>query len=134
MNSKSSLKAKTFLVLSASLLLALSCSVSLAQSGSSSVRGIVSDPQGRSLGGAIVTLSNTEKNFSRTQTTGEDGGYVFSSIPPDTYQLAVEVTGFKKASITEIQALVDTPASIDVQLEVGDVSETVTVSGAGEAP
>jgi Carboxypeptidase regulatory-like domain len=134
MHRNSFLKAKWFLLLNAALFSVLAGGQLFAQSGSSSVRGIVSDPQGRSVTGATVTLFNTERNFSRTQTTGDEGSYIFSSIPPGTYQLTVEVTGFKKASVTDVQALVDTLANVDVALEVGNVSETVTVSGVGEAP
>src|SRR5688500_19927075 len=84
--------------------------------------------------GATVTLANDERNFSRTQTTSEDGGYLFSAVPPGTYHISVEVSGFKKASVTNLQAQVDTPSDVDVQLEVGNVSETVTVSSSAEAP
>src|SRR5688500_8164444 len=84
--------------------------------------------------GATVTLANDERNFSRTQPTSEDGGYLFSAVPPGTYHIEVEVSGFKKASVTNLQAQVDTPSDVNVQLEVGNVSETVTVSSSAEAP
>ena len=134
MKRESFLKTKVALILGACILLALFCSISLAQTGSSSLRGIVSDPQGRPIAGATVKLISEEKNISRSQTTSADGEYLFSAIPPATYRIEIEVKGFKKASITEIQAQVETPANIDAQLEVGDISETVSVSGSGEAP
>jgi Carboxypeptidase regulatory-like domain len=109
-------------------------SISLAQTGSSSVRGIVSDPQARPVAGATVTLTNVEKSYSRTQTTNDTGGYLFSTIPPGTYRLEVESKGFKRALIASVQALVSTPTDVDVQLELGSVSETVSISGGGEAP
>jgi hypothetical protein len=105
-----------------------------AQSGASSVRGTVVDQQERPLTGATVTLTNTDKNFSRTLTTNDSGGYLFTAVPPGTYRLEVESSGFKKASITEVVAQVDTPANFDVQLEVGNVSETVSVSAGADAP
>jgi hypothetical protein len=109
-------------------------SVALAQAGSSSVRGIVTDLQGRAISGANVSLINEQKNFSRTQTTTEGGTYVFTAVPPDMYRIEVEATGFKKSSVTQVQALVDTPSNIDVQLEVGNISETVSVTAGGDAP
>src|SRR5215470_1345151 len=75
------------------------CSVSLAQAGSSSVRGIVTDLQGRTVSGANVSLINEQRNFNRTQTTSENGSYIFTAVPPGTYRLEVEANGFKKASI-----------------------------------
>ena len=89
MNRKSFLKSQAFLLLNVCVLVVLFCGVSLGQAGSSSVRGIISDPQGRPLSGATVTLSNSERNFTRTQTTGDEGGYLFSSIPPGTYNVEV---------------------------------------------
>src|SRR5437868_9030437 len=123
------------LLLAASLLLLVSVISSFGQSGSSSVRGVVKDPQGNAVAGATVTLASSERNFTRTQTTNTDGGYLFKPIPPGTYRLEVEMKGFKKALIGSLQAQVDTPADIDVQLEVGSVSETVNITSAdAEAP
>jgi hypothetical protein len=116
------------------LLFMFFASFTFGQSGSSSVRGIVTDPQGSPVAGANVTLSSPERNFTRTQTSNTDGAYVFKPITPGTYHLAVEMTGFKRASIASVQAQVDTPTDLNVQLEVGNVSETVNITSAAEAP
>src|SRR5262245_20422229 len=81
----------------------------VAQTGQSSVRGVVNDPQGRPVAGATVTLTNDEKNFSRTQTTTENGSYLFTAVPPGSYNVTVESRGFKKATVTDVKALVETP-------------------------
>ena len=104
-----------------------------AQSGGSTVRGTVTDPQGNVVAGATVNLTNPEKNFSRTQSSNQDGVYVFTAIPPGTYKLDVEAPGFKTASASGLVALVDTPIVRDVQLEVGAVSETVNITSGSEA-
>ena len=109
-------------------------SVAFAQAGSSSLRGIVTDPQGRAVAGANVTLINEQKNFTRTQTTNEDGAYVFTAVPPGTYRLEVEAGNFKKAVVSEVHAQIDTPGTFDVKLEVGNVAETVSVVAGGDAP
>jgi hypothetical protein len=114
-----------------SLLLAGSA---FAQSGRSTVRGTVKDQQGNVVAGATVSLINEGKNFSRTQTTNEDGSYTFSAVPPDTYRVEVESGGFKRVSVAGVAALVDTPVDVDVQLEAGLATETVTVTAATEAP
>src|SRR5687767_11886584 len=96
------------------LIVILSFSVAVqAQTGLSSVRGLVTDPQGQAVAGATVNLTNTERNFTRTQTTNDEGAYIFSAVPPGTYRLEAESQGFKKA-VAEVRALVDTPNEVDI--------------------
>ncbi len=122
---------KIFVVLLTILLLS---SVASAQSGRSTVRGTVKDPQGNVIPGATLTLVSAERNFSRTQTTTQDGTYVFTAVPPGTYRLEVEASGFKKTAVSDIKAQVDTSVDTDVTVEVGAVSETVNVTAGGEVP
>jgi Carboxypeptidase regulatory-like domain len=134
MNTLSLSRKRVFVFFSALALALLTASIAFAQSGSSSVRGIVTDLQGRAVSGAQVTITDAQKNYTRTQTTNSDGAYVFTSIPPGTYRLDVEATGFKKASVSDLKALIDTPGTFDVQLEVGSISETVSVVAGADAP
>ncbi|MEW6210645.1 MAG: carboxypeptidase-like regulatory domain-containing protein [Acidobacteriota bacterium] len=99
-----------------------------AQTGKSSVRGSVLDSKGQAVAGATVTLTSIETNAARAQTTNDSGAFVFDLISPGAYRLEVEATGFKKSVLAEVRALVDKPTSIDIQLEVGNVTESVTVS------
>src|SRR6266540_3660808 len=128
------LSAKTGIFLGACLLSIVIFNTASGQSGSTSLRGIVSDQAGKPVAGATVTLTNAEKNFSRTQPTNDSGAYLFTAIPPGSYRIDVESGGFKKATVNDIHALVDTPGNLDVQLEVGAVTETVSVSASIEAP
>jgi hypothetical protein len=101
--------------------------------GTSQIKGTVTDPQGNVVTGATVTLSNPAKSFSRTQTTSDSGLFSFTLIPPDNYQLTIEAKGFKKSVVTDVNALIDKATEVPVTLEIGSVSESVTVStGAGE--
>src|SRR5882724_9866114 len=125
---------KTFMFVGLLSLALLMFNVSFAQSGSSSLRGTVTDLQGRPVAGATVTLGNAAKNFTRTQETTDSGSYSFSAVPPGTYRIEVEGKGFKKAAVSDVHALIDTPGNIDVQLEIGDISETVSVSAGIDAP
>jgi hypothetical protein len=108
--------------------------VAQAQSGRATVKGLVRDQQGNVVAGATVTLSDQNKNFTRTQTSNQDGAYVFSAIPPGTYKVEVEAAGFKKTVITDVQAAVDTTLDVDATMEVGQVTETVNVASGTEAP
>jgi hypothetical protein len=104
-----------------------------AQAGGTTIRGTVKDPQGNLVAGATVTITDPAKNFTRTQQTNDEGGYFFTAIPPGTYKLDVSAPGFKTASASGLEALVDTPSVRDVQLEIGAVSETVDVTSTAEA-
>lgn len=113
---------------SALLMMLMICGTVPAQSGKSSVRGTVLDPNSQVVAGAQVTLTSSETNSARTQTTNDKGVFVFDLISPGLYRIDVEVTGFKKSVLTGVAALVDKPTSVDIQLEIGNVSEAVTVS------
>ena len=116
------------------LLVLLVCSTAISQQGTGAVRGIVTDPQGNVIGGASVTLTNLGTSVSRTTTSSESGAYSFDFIQVGDYKLEVEAPGFKKAVVPDVHALVAKATPVDVQLEVGNVSESVTVAaGAGEA-
>jgi len=104
------------------------------QSATSTIRGVVRDPQGNVVAGATVTLINPSTNSSRTTTSSGDGVFTFEQVAVSDYRLEVEAKGFKKGVVTELHALVSKVTPVDVQLEIGNVSETVIVtSGAGEA-
>ena len=134
MKRQSLLTSRIAFTLSTVLALLAFSSIAFAQQGTSSVRGAVTDPQGNVIAGATVTLINPATTAARSTTTGDGGVYAFESVSPGDYRLEVEAKGFKKAAITNIHALVSKAPAVDVRLEIGNVSETVTVvSGAGEA-
>lgn len=127
------MKIRCLLQLTSLLVFIFAATTSFAQSGGTTVRGTVRDPQGNLVSGANVTLTDPARNFTRTQPTNDDGAFVFTAIPPGTYNLEVSAQGFKTATASGLVALVDTPTVRDVQLEIGAVSETVDVTSAAEA-
>ena len=110
------------------------CSNLIGQSGTSTLRGTVTNQQGEIVAGANVTIKSDSKNFTRTQISNADGQFVFTAIPPDSYNLTVEASGFKKSVISNVSAQVDSTQNLEVLLEVGQVSETVTITTENEAP
>ncbi len=132
MKRQMSLRGGAAAVMLYALLLSLFANSAFAQTGASTVRGTVLDQQGAIVAGATVTLTNPEKNFVRTQTSNESGGYVFTAVPPGTYRIEAEAQGFKKSVVNDVQALVDTPVEIDLKLEVGLGTETVNVAATAE--
>ncbi|HEY6216310.1 MAG TPA: carboxypeptidase-like regulatory domain-containing protein [Pyrinomonadaceae bacterium] len=115
------------------VLLCVAGMTAVGQTGTSAVRGTIVDPAGKVVSGATVTLTNTETNTARNQSTGDSGVYVFELVPPGPYRVEVEAPNFKKAVVTNVLALVAKPTEVNIQLEIGAVSETVTVAaGANE--
>ena len=102
-----------------------------AQTGTASLRGTVTDSSGATVSNAKVTLLNRERGFERTINSGTAGGYEFLQVPPGTYQLTVEMSGFQRHEQTGVQLLVDNPATVNVKLSVGAATETVEVSAEG---
>ena len=99
-----------------------------AQTGSSSVRGAVLDPQGQAIAGANVSLIAVETGTARTQTTNERGEFVFDLVQPGIYRIETEAAGFKKTIISDIRALVAKPTEVEVKMVVGEISDSVSVS------
>src|SRR5215213_2169377 len=115
-------------LLSALVILA-AASVSLAQGTSSTIRGTVKDPQGAVVRGATVTLIGGTRGDERKVTSGDEGGYTFTSVDPGPYTLKVETAGFK----TYQQSFTLSPSEtrgIDAELEIG-VTDEVTVVDEG---
>src|SRR5215813_197500 len=116
----------------ATIFLLLGISVAFAQTGTSRIIGRVFDTKQASIPGATVTVTNEATGFSQTQTTTDAGVFAFDSLPVGDYTLTVEQNGFKKFQRTANHLEVNTPLSIDVSMEVGQVSEVVTVQSGAE--
>ncbi len=119
-------------VLICALALAFSPATALAQADSTSANlsGVVRDPAGAVIPGATVTARNPATNDARTATTNDDGFYQLLQLTPGTYEVSVEAANFKKAVVPSITVTVGQRADLDVALEVGQITDVVTVSGA----
>ncbi len=99
-----------------------------AQGETGSVTGVVTDPQSGVVSGAEVTLTNLADNSKRTTTTNDSGRYVFASVGVGNYDVTVTKTGFKSYRATSQKVSVGSQLTLDVQLEVGALTETVVVT------
>lgn len=100
------------------------------QTGTTSISGRITDQQGQVVPGATVTITNTATGDARITVTNESGLYQMSALPPGPYRVTVELSGFRTARVENLELRVDLPSRTDVQLEVGSLTETVTVEAA----
>jgi hypothetical protein len=98
-----------------------------------SLRGTITDAQGAAVSGATVTLTNTDTNETLKSTSDDNGIYQFNALPSAPYRLSVEKTGFQTKVLEHVQIIPEQPNSLDVQLAVGEVRQSITVSGTTEA-
>ena len=97
------------------------------------ISGTVQDQSGAVVAGANVTAQNPATNFTRTTTSATNGSYRFDQLPVGTYTISTEAAGFKKSVTQQIALSVNDALTLDIKLEVGQVSEVVTVSEAPSA-
>jgi hypothetical protein len=95
----------------------------------SSLRGKVADAQGGALPGVTVVLKNAETAFTREVVTDETGSYSLLQVPPGTFTITAELPGFQTAS-AKIALQVNTPATLDLKMEIGGITESVQVEAA----
>jgi outer membrane receptor protein involved in Fe transport len=102
-----------------------------ASSSTAELRGQVLDPSGAALTGANVSVADLNKGAKRTTTSDDDGYFTFLNLPPSSYELVVEATGFA-SNATRIELTVGQQANVPIRLEVGTVSEVVSVIAGSE--
>jgi len=112
------------------LLLLLPTLVSAQSVITGGLTGIVTDPSGSIIAGAVVNLKNQSTSEVQSATTGTTGAYQFTLLKPGTYVLSVSQTGFKQVNET-VEVLLGQTALASVKLEVGATSETITVTEQG---
>ena len=97
-----------------------------------SVVGVVRDPQGAGVPGAIVEIVNKNTNLTRETVTSSDGSYSLVNVVPGPYDVKVSLTGFRAGLRSSVPVTVGQIARVDVILEVGSISETVTVASSSQ--
>src|SRR5882672_8701143 len=123
MRSRSLVASGTLLV----LLMSLGLSTAYAQYRGS-IQGVVTDPQGAVIPGATITLTDKQTNRALTATSHGSGIFNFNALPPSTYTVLAEKTGFKKKAIDNYSFIAEQANALNLQLDLGGTTETVTVS------
>jgi hypothetical protein len=107
---------------------ALTACAAWSQAVNATLLGSVTDATGATVPNAKVTATEANTNVSRTASTNESGNYSFPDLPPGTYNVTVELTGFKRETRRSVDIPVNTTARVDVQLTPGNVSESIEVN------
>ncbi len=112
------------------IFLLLGAVVTVAQETRGDISGTVTDPQGGLIGVATVTVTNVDTNVKTQVVTGANGFYLVPLLITGNYQIVAEAVGFKRLVRSGLSLRLGQHMEIDLTMEVGAVSESVTVSGA----
>jgi hypothetical protein len=102
---------------------------SIAQTETATISGHVTDSTGAVVRDASVELQNVQQGTTLTTTTNAAGIYVFATVPPGQYSVTVRKRGFKQVDLVDLVANVQDHVEQNFRLDVGSVSESVTVNG-----
>lgn len=102
--------------------------ISFAQTDAT-VSGTVTDPSGAHVAGAIVSAVNTGTGATTNAQSNESGIFVFPALPIGRYRFNAEKSGFRRASIPEVDLAVGAKLTVNISLEIGQTTETVEVQG-----
>ena len=114
-----------------SAILCFLTSSALAQFGAS-VQGTVTDKSGAVVSGANVTITEQASGVSHSAVTDSSGFYRINDLPPGVYRVDVQATTFKKSTQSDVIVSAEQPTPVNIAMDTGSASETVTVTGAQE--
>src|SRR5690349_7089615 len=106
----------------------LSCTAVVLHTQDASVTGIVTDSVNAVMPGVAIKIRNIDNNITRSVATNHEGNYTITNLPPGHYELTAEMPGFKIYRETAIVLEVGQSLRTDIQLVIGDVSESVHVT------
>jgi hypothetical protein len=110
--------------------LAASAPLSFGQTNTATLLGIVRDASGAVITGAQVKVTHVKTQVTRTTVTNASGAYEVPLLAVGVYTISAEQAGFKRSERTGVELLADQKVKIDFQLEVGEISDSVTVNAA----
>ena len=109
------------------LAICLGTSIATAQTATGVITGIVLDSTGAIIAGAKISLVDHETNQTREQVSNAAGLYEFRALPRGVYTMHAEMAGFKKQDIQNLQLTVAQTLTLDIKMELGQVTDSVTV-------
>jgi hypothetical protein len=124
------MRSRTAWLVVALMVTAVFATPAFAQIGQGRLAGTVTDAQGAVLPGVTVTATSPALIGTRTTVTEADGKYLFPALPSGSYKLSFDLQGFKKFERDNIQVVLGQTISQDAQMQIGALTENVTVTGA----
>ena len=100
----------------------------LAQYTTTSLSGTVLDPSGAPVAGAAITVEGMDNGLHQTGASGDAGNFSFPALQVGRYQISVEKPGFAKYIQTGLNLSIGQPASVQVNLQIGNISQQISVS------
>jgi len=93
-----------------------------------SIQGTVADPDGAVIPGATLTLTNRSTNETVARKSNSQGIFNFNALPADRFTLTIEKDGYTKKILSDLQLIPEQANSLNIQLELGVISQTITVN------
>ena len=103
--------------------------ITFGQSTFGSITGVIADPSGGAISGAAVTLTNLATNAKVSTKSNDSGIYEFVNVAPADYRIEAELTGFRRFVRQPVTVQVQQAYRIDIQMQLGSVTETMQVTG-----
>jgi hypothetical protein len=119
------MRTKSFTLTGLALVLGASA---LAQTPSATIVGRITDATGAVVAKATIRARNVNTNEVRTTESHADGTYALSSLPPGSYEVTIELSGFKPLRQSQLELQVEQTARVDGRLETGGVSESIEIA------
>jgi hypothetical protein len=98
-----------------------------------SLSGTVLDSTQAAIPGATITLTNPATQITKTVTSGPEGTYTFSELPPGNYSVTAAAKGFQQNAIANVAVAAETPRQLNITLQLGQENQTVTVDADNES-
>ncbi len=122
------MRVRNFFILFAAFLILAGSGASLAQTVAGVITGTITDPSGAVVPNATVTITNAGTNASQSATTGSDGSYRFSLVPPGTYTLDVKAANFAEVRASGLVVEASQTVPFSVKLELAKASAIIEVT------
>src|SRR5437762_5173005 len=103
--------------------------IAFGQSTFATITGVVTDPAGAAVPRAQIEAANRQTNFRHTATANDEGQYTLANILDGTYTVEVKAAGFQEYKIDNLILSVREVRRVDIQLQIGQVGQTVEVTG-----
>jgi len=118
----------SLLILAAVLLFACMPLNAQVDVSTATLRGTVLDPTAAAVPGATVTVTNLDRGFTKTVTTGDDGAYQIPLLQPGIYHVEVAMEGFEKAVASRVELTIGQIVIYDIHLMIGSVKDIMQVT------